>query len=60
MKNSETILFNFMPALTYTDEDENEPYPYKPVDRARVEQIFLLKTREKSKTGEKVKRNTRK
>lgn len=55
----ETLLFNFLPAFSLS-EDSDEEYPFKPVDRNRVEQIFQQKGQTKSKPTEKQNRKTRK
>ena len=56
---SETLLFNFLPAYS-TFEDSDEEYPFKPVDRSRIEQIFQQKNQTKHKPAEKQSRKTRK
>ena len=46
----ELIAFNFMPNITDHD-DIDEEYPFKPIDRNKVEQVFQAKLRERSKAN---------
>ena len=48
-----------MPNISTYDENDEE-YPFKPVDRNKIEQIFLSKNRERAKTNDKNLRKTRK
>ena len=53
---SELIAFNFMPSITNQD-DTDEEYPFKPIDRNKVEQVFQAKLRERSKINSTEKNN---
>ena len=55
----ETLLFNFLPAFSLS-EDSDEEYPFKPIDRNRIEHIFQQKVQTKNKPAEKQNRKTRK